>query len=76
MSAPAVLKTIDVCRQMGLARTTLHDWLRSDAKLAGCIIRRTKHSTYWSVQRLQDRGFLTKPDVSAPVMSFEYRVAQ
>jgi hypothetical protein len=55
--APSAL----VADAMGLSRSLLHTWSTEDANLSGCVIRSTKHSTWWSVQKLRDRGFLTKP---------------
>ncbi len=62
MSEPAVIKSAVLAERLGIDRSTLLKWYGRDAALAGCILRRTRHSTYWSVQRLRDRGFLTKPD--------------
>lgn len=73
---PAILTTSELAARLGVDHCTVWRWQLSDGAFAGCAIKRTKHSTYWSVQRLQERGFLTKPDVAAPVLSFEYRVLQ
>lgn len=54
--APSAL----VAEAMGISRSLLHSWSGEDANLSACIIRQTKHSTWWSVQKLRDRGFLTK----------------
>ena len=68
MSEPSIIKSAEVAERMGIDRSTLIKWYERDAALAGCILRRTKRSTWWSVQRLRDRGFLTKPttNVTAP----------
>lgn len=71
----AIITTPRLAKLLGKSRATIWQWSMTDASLAGCVIRRTKHSTYWSVQRLQERGFLTKPAEHAPVLSFDYRVA-
>ena len=65
MSEPSILKSADVANALGLSPTALREWYGADATLAGCILRRTKRSTWWSVQRLRDRGFLTKPATNA-----------
>jgi hypothetical protein len=55
---------------LGVSRSTLHMWSITDAVLAGCILRRTARSTWWSVQRLRDRGYLHRlPVVAAAVDS-------
>lgn len=61
MLEPSLLTTSTAAAQMGIGEQTLRDWSASDATLAGCIVRQTKRSTWWSVQRLRDRGYLTKP---------------
>lgn len=67
MGEPSVIRSADLAARLGVDRSTLMNWYAQDARLAGCILRRTKHSTYWSVQLLRDRGFLTKPaTTSAP----------
>jgi hypothetical protein len=57
----SVAPTSVVAEAMGIAPRTLNKWHGEDSTLAGCVLRRTKHSTWWSVQRLRDRGYLTKP---------------
>lgn len=54
-----------IAEAMGISRATLLGWVGEDARLRDCIIRRTPRSTWWSVQRLRDRGFLTKPTTEA-----------
>ncbi len=73
---PAIVKTSALADLLGVDPSTVWRWQFNDAAFAGCVVKRTKHSTYWSVQRLQERGFLTKPDVAAPALTFDYKVAQ
>lgn len=58
MSVPALLKSKDLAALLGICRSSLHKWSGEDARLAGCIFRQTSHSTWWSVQKLRDRGIL------------------
>lgn len=74
--APEVISTAELAQRLGKSPSTIWKWRMQDAALASCVVRQTKHSTYWSVQRLQERGYLTKPVVAAPVLSFDYRMAQ
>lgn len=57
---PAILTTLQVASLMNVNRSTVYTWTTSDEKLASCIIRRTKFSTWWSTQKLRDAGYLTK----------------
>jgi hypothetical protein len=68
VSGPAIIPSAALAKRMGINRKTLWQWSSEDAHLAGCIIRQTRRSTWWSVQRLRDRGFLTKdaPTATAP----------
>lgn len=66
MGEPSILTTALAASAMGVGEQTLRDWSASDATLAGCILRRTKRSTWWSVQRLRDRGYLTRREQTNP----------
>ncbi|MEY2855644.1 MAG: hypothetical protein RL030_2776 [Pseudomonadota bacterium] len=55
---PALITSKTLAARLGVSRSTLHQWTGDDARLAGCIFRRTKHSTWWSVQKLRDRSIL------------------
>lgn len=57
-----------IAEALGVSRSTLHTWLLTDASLAGCVLRRTARSTWWSVQRLRDRGYLHRLPVVAAVV--------
>lgn len=70
-----LLKSAEVARLLGIHRTTLWRASLTDVALAGCIVRQTKGSTWWSRDRLTERGYIARP-VGAPVaaLSFTYDV--
>lgn len=55
-----ILSTPELAAILGKSASTL--WRRSstDPKYRKCVLRRTAHSTEWSVQRLRDEGILTQ----------------
>lgn len=70
-----LLKSAEVARLLGIHRTTLWRASLSDASLAGCIVRQTKGSTWWSRDRLTERGYIARPAAaSVPSLSFTYDV--
>lgn len=62
MDEPSIITTAQLAERMGMAERTVRDWTNEDATLAGCVVRQTRRSTWWSVQKLRDRGYLTKPE--------------
>lgn len=76
---PSTITSAELAQRMGVAESSLWEWSNDDASLRGCILRRTRRSTTWSVQRLRERGFLTKPEPTeaetAPVLSHSWRIA-
>jgi hypothetical protein len=55
---PGLLTTGAIAKLLGTTADGL--WRRSytDKRLTACIVRQTKSQTFWSVQRLRDRGYL------------------
>jgi hypothetical protein len=75
MTCPAILKSTDLAARLGVGTNTLYRWRLEDQRLSSCIIRQTKHSTWWSVQLLQERGFLpTETAKSTPVLNYDFRL--
>lgn len=66
MSGAAVIRTGEAARRMGIDRSTLVAWAKDDAQLRGCLLRKA----WWSVQRLQQRGYLPGVTDTAPALSY------
>ncbi len=73
-----ILTSPELAKVMGVARNTLWRWACKDPRLNQCVLRRTKCSTYWSVQRLVDNGFLKMKQAteSSPALTYSMRIVQ
>jgi hypothetical protein len=72
-----VLTTSALAKRLGKSRDTVWRWQCEDPRFAQCVLRRTKRSTTWSVQRLIDLGFLKRDtEATPPALSYSLRVAQ
>jgi hypothetical protein len=58
VATPNLLPTGAIAKLLGTTADSL--WRRSytDKRLTACIVHQTKSQTFWSVQRLKDRGYL------------------
>jgi hypothetical protein len=56
----AILTTRELAEVLGVCPSTVRT-LSNDPAWSSCVVRRTKHSTWWSVQRLRDAGLIPKP---------------
>ncbi len=67
----------ELAERLGVSHVTVWRWQSEDPKLAQCVVRRTRHSTRWSVQRLRESGYLTASDAPAvPALSYSLRIAK
>lgn len=57
---PAILTSRQLAGLLGIHHRTVNAWALTDAKLAACIVRRTKFSKHWSAEKLRDLGYLLK----------------
>ena len=58
VAPPNLMTTGAIAKLLGTTADSL--WRRSytDKRLEACIVHQTKSQTFWSVQRLKDRGYL------------------
>ena len=74
MSEPAILTTAALAKQLGVSRFTLHAWGCEKAEWRRCVVIMGKGKWWWSVQKLRDAGFLTKPEApTTPLLTATYR---
>lgn len=73
-----ILTTSELATELNLSRSTVWHLSVHDPLWRTFVVRRTAHSTWWSVQRLREAGILTKPEpmpaVTATGLSFSREI--
>ena len=63
MTEPGIIKSTELAKLLRISLSTLHEWLGELPEFKACRIRSTKRSTWFSVTRLRDAGYLTNAPV-------------